>query len=80
LISNAYCWFSEYLEPYINYIPVAYDLSDLVEKIEWVKNNDSAAKEIAQGALEFTRTVFSAEFQRQYLHKEISKYITPKET
>jgi glycosyltransferase involved in cell wall biosynthesis len=80
LISNAYCWFSEYLIPFVNYIPIAYDLSDLVEKIEWVKNNDTLAKEIAQGALDLTRNVFSAEFQRQYLRKEISKYIVPKET
>jgi hypothetical protein len=79
-ISNAYCWFSEYLIPFVNYIPIAYDLSDLVEKIEWVKNNDTLAKEIAQGALDLTRNVFSAEFQRQYLRKEISKYIMPKET
>jgi len=75
LISNAYCWFSEYLKPYVNYIPIAYDLSDLVEKIEWVKNNDDAAKQIAQGALELTRTVFSADFQRQYLREQFSKYI-----
>jgi hypothetical protein len=29
LISNARCWFSDFLVPYVNYIPVAYDLSDL---------------------------------------------------
>ena len=80
LISNAYCWFSEFLKPYVNYIPIAYDLSDLVEKIEWAKNNDEAAKQIAQGALELTRTVFSAEFQRQYLREQISKYIPIKNT
>ena len=80
LISNAYCWFSEYLRPYVNYIPIAYNLNDLVEKIEWVKNNDEAAKQIAQGALELTRTVFSAEFQHQYLRKEFSKYIPIKNT
>lgn len=80
LISNSYCWFSEYLRPYVNYIPIAYDLSDLVEKIEWVKNNDEAAKEIAQGALAFTSHVFSGDFQRKYLRKEISKYIPIKET
>ena len=80
LISNAYCWFSEYLEPYVNYIPISYDLSDLAEKIEWVKNNDESAKQIAQGALELTRKIFSADFQKYYLRKEISKYIEPKET
>ena len=80
LISNAYCWFSEFLKPYVNYIPIAYDLSDLAEKIEWINNNDTVAKVIATGALELTRTIFSAEFQRQYLRESISKYIDLKET
>lgn len=72
LISNAYCWFSEFLEPYVNYIPIAHDLSDLVEKIEWVAENDDVAKKIAQGALDFTRRVFSPEFQREYLRAKIA--------
>ena len=34
-------------EPYVHYIPVKLDLSDLIEKIEWLKKNDDKAKEIA---------------------------------
>jgi hypothetical protein len=80
VISNAYCWFSEFLEPFVNYIPVAHDLSDLIEKIEWVKNNDEAAKQIAQNALYFTRNIFSSEFQKEYLRKNIYKYISDEST
>jgi hypothetical protein len=32
-------WFHGRLLPYIDYIPVNYDLTDLVDKVEWVHNN-----------------------------------------
>ena len=79
VISNAYCWFSEFAEPYVHYIPIKYDLSDLTEKIEWVKNNDEEAKKIASASLEFTRNIFSSEFQKQYLSDKINKYIQYKD-
>ena len=28
------------LKPFVHYIPIKYDLSDLVEKINWAINND----------------------------------------
>jgi len=34
-------------EPWVHYIPVKNDQSDLFEKIEWLKANDLAAKQIA---------------------------------
>lgn len=75
MISNAKCWFSEFLVPYVNYIPIQYDLSDLIEKIEWVINNDSEAKKIAENALTFSREVFSSEFQKKYLIDKINKIV-----
>lgn len=75
LISNAYCWFSEFIIPYVHYIPISYDLNDLVEKIEWIKNNDDEARKIAQNALHFSKTFFSNEYQKEYLYKNIYKYI-----
>ena len=55
IISNAKCWFSDLLKPYINYIPINYDLSNLKETIEWLISNDDKAKEIAQNALQFAK-------------------------
>ena len=43
------------------------------EKIEWLVANDDKAKEIANNALEFARTVLSSEFQHGYLLKEIKR-------
>ena len=33
--------------PWVHYVPVQTDLSDLVEKIQWLKDNDDQAKQIA---------------------------------
>ena len=74
MVSNAKCWFSPFLIPYVNYIPICYDLSDLQEKIRWVLNHDIEAEQIAINALEFARIIFSAEFQREYLKTELMKF------
>jgi hypothetical protein len=75
LISNANCWFMEFLTPYVNYIPIEYDLSNLIEQIEWVRNNDLKAKKIADAALEFSIIYFSAKFQQKYLMDKIDKIL-----
>jgi len=74
LISNAKCWFSDFIIPNVHYIPIKYDLSDLHEKIDWVKNNDKEAEQIANNALEFSKTHFTPEFQRKYLKDTIDRY------
>lgn len=71
IVSNAISWFSRYLIPYKNYIPVNYDLSDLNEKIDWVNNNDEKALEIAENAYKFAEEFFSSEFQKKYVKDEI---------
>lgn len=45
--------FYEDLKPYIHYIPVEKDLSNLVEKIKWAQENDKRAKEIAKNGQKF---------------------------
>ena len=43
-------WFYRILKPYEHYIPLKQDMSDLVEKIEWVQAHDLDAKQIAEQA------------------------------
>lgn len=74
MISNATCWFSKFLKPFIHYVPVRYDLSDLKEMIEWLINNDAKAKEIAENALFFSREYFSSEFQKKYIEDELQHF------
>ncbi len=46
-------WFSELLQPYIHYVPIKSDLSDLFEQIAWCVENDDQCQTIAQNALAF---------------------------
>jgi hypothetical protein len=73
LLSNANCWFSHLILPYVHYIPVNYDLSNLIEQIEWVKNNDDKAKIIANNASQFAKIYFSSEYQKKYIKENIEK-------
>jgi hypothetical protein len=41
-------WYYDRLKPWINFVPVAVDMSDLVEKCEWLKAHDDAARRIGE--------------------------------
>jgi len=43
------------LIPWVHFIPVARDLSDLVERVEWARGHPDEAAKIAEQALEFAR-------------------------
>jgi hypothetical protein len=68
-------WFRDFLVPWVHYIPVQWDLSDLSEKIQWIWDNDDNARQIAENALELSRTVLSCANQRNYIKYEIDKLI-----
>jgi hypothetical protein len=64
-------WADSELQPMVNYVPVHYDLSDLLEKIEWLLSHDAEAKTIAENALNMSRRVFSPWFQRGYINNRV---------
>jgi len=41
-------WYYRKLVPWINFVPVASDLSNLVDRIRWLRANDDAAREIGR--------------------------------
>ena len=49
-------WFRKYLQPYKHYVPIKEDLSDLIEQIQWCRDNDDKCKEIAYNAKVFYNT------------------------
>lgn len=49
------------LEPYVHYVPVKRDLSDLVDQIKWMRANEEECQKIAKNALEFAETNFTRE-------------------
>lgn len=74
VISRARCWFQDFIEPFVHYIPIAYDLSNLEEMITWVREHDDEARDIAQRALALSTEIFSSTFQKQYLMRSINSH------
>lgn len=75
IISNSTCWFLHLAIPYVHYIPIQHDLSNLKKEIEWVKSHDREAEQIARNAYEFARFIFSSDFQKFYIEEELKQYI-----
>ncbi|MBY6200994.1 lipopolysaccharide-modifying protein [Maritalea mobilis] len=50
-------WFSHRLEPGRHFVPVAADMSDLEEKIDWVRSNPTEARAIAEEGQALARTI-----------------------
>ena len=48
-------WFYDAVKPWKHYVPIKKDLSDLIEKIEWIKTNDNEAKKTADQSTEFVK-------------------------
>lgn len=70
-------WYRRYLIPFKHYVPVKEDLSDLIKKIKWCKNNDVKCQKISKNAEKFARKYLSKEGILDYLQKLL---ITVKKT
>jgi len=70
--SKYHVWFEQWLTPFVHYIPVKHDLSDLVEKIEWALANDDKCKQISENAKEFYNKYFNREFIYDYMQNSIN--------
>lgn len=46
-------WYYDELKPWENYIPIAPDMSDLLDKIQWLRKNDSFAKTVGEAGRQF---------------------------
>lgn len=83
LLSNSVClkqesdqvqWFYKALQPYVHYIPIKNDLSDLVEKINWAKEHDAEAAAIGERARTFALEGLLYEDTYYYLHLALAEY------
>jgi hypothetical protein len=67
------------IKPWVHYVPVSADFSDLEKNIKWIFENDEEARKIADNALEFCRTQLSPEGQRAYIDRSIEEHIRNKD-
>ncbi|QHR78438.1 putative lipopolysaccharide-modifying enzyme protein [Lymphocystis disease virus 4] len=66
-------WFVPYLKPWVHYVPVAYDCSDLIDRIEWCKTHDDECKKIAETALQFVKEELTVDKTLDYLKYVLTK-------
>lgn len=64
-------WYSDILKPNIHYVPVKKDLSDLIEKIKWCRENDDMCKVIAQNAKKFYNTYLQKDGIFDFMQKTL---------
>jgi serine/threonine protein kinase len=62
-------WYSNLLIPFTHYVPVKEDLTDLIEKIKWCRENDDKCEKIAKNAREFFLTFLQKDGVLDYTQK-----------
>jgi len=62
-------WFSHLLKPWVHYVPVKEDLSDLLDIIKWCLANDTECAEIASNSYNFYNTYLNENSTLDYLQK-----------
>ncbi len=67
-------WYSDLLVPYVHYVPVKADLSDLVYQIKWCISHDSECQEIVRGAQTFFNTYLQREGALDYMQKVLVQH------
>lgn len=66
--------FQALLKPWVHYVPVKNDFSDLLERIEWANENEDVIREIVQNAQEFGLHYNSQNGWDYYLKGLLRKY------
>jgi hypothetical protein len=60
-----------YLKPWVHYIPIKSDLSDLIQMIQWCQLNDDICQKIAENAYNFAIEYFAEENLYDYMEHVI---------
>lgn len=72
--SPDYQWYYGELKPYVHYVPVSNDLSDLLEKMDWAKKHDAECIKIVNRANQFAETHIKDEDMYLYLYLLLCEY------
>jgi hypothetical protein len=66
-------WFYRALQPFVHYVPINNDMSDLIEKILWAKTHDEECKQIAKNASQWVRENLMIEDLYAFLYLVLKK-------
>ncbi|HSX10430.1 MAG TPA: glycosyl transferase family 90 [Chlamydiales bacterium] len=76
-------WYYKALQPYVNFVPIKSDLSDLIDILKFLKTHDKEAHQIADDGTSLGNRIFSYDAVDQYvvtLLKEYSKRMRSKKS
>jgi hypothetical protein len=62
-------WYTKYLKPYVHYIPLANDLSNLNSTMHWIVNHAEEVKEIAANGREFWETYLTYTQNEEHIYE-----------
>ncbi len=67
-------WYYDELKPYVHYIPVAHDFTDLIEKIRWADEHEKDVEQIILNANAFGKEKLKHEDVMLYLYLLLKEY------
>ncbi len=67
-------WFFKEIKPFVHYIPIKKDLSDLIDMIKWAEAHDEEFRKIAQASTDFVLDNLMFEDVYLYLYLVLKEY------
>lgn len=67
-------WYYDKLKPYVHYVPIAKDFSNLKTQYEWLINHDKEAASIAENGRAIAKEIFNEEAILKALEKSFIQY------
>ena len=67
-------WYYHLLQPYVHYIPLKYDISDLEEKIIYMRKHDQEMQEIVKNANRLIEQNLQSEHLYGYMVELLNQY------
>jgi len=67
-------WFYSAIKPYVHYVPVKNDISDVFSKLDWLKENDQQLKAISENASKFVEENLMPEDIESYMVIILNQY------
>jgi hypothetical protein len=67
-------WYEPFVKPWVHYVPLNWDLSDLYSKFDWMKANDAEAKSIAERARKIGSQLFTPEIISCYSYCILERF------
>ena len=66
-------WYSS-LIPYVHYVPISFDGTDIAQKVEWARQHDKALSAIASNAQSFAKSHLNDDHVSCYWHRLLVRY------